>query len=280
MSIRGFPAFPGAAAAFLLLLPLLPARALQVPTVSGPAVQGTVTDEASGIPLATVAISLLSPEGQVIRTALTDGDGRYALQSTPAGRYRLRAQRVGYRQQERGPFTLQAADTLTVDFQLSPEPLLLDSILVSVRRQGRLLAPGEQLAYGRLLDNESGEPIPQGLIRLLTSYGMTATSTLSDDDGLFWLVSPAAGSYRLQAERIGYETSTGPELRLMLGDTIGVDFYLSVEAVVLEPLVIRATARPLDDRYDLTGMAGFLNRYSRHSKSGFGEFLIRDSIAK
>ncbi len=161
----------------------------------------------------------------------------------------------------RGPFTLQATDTLTVDFQLSPAPLLMDSILVSVRRRAQPLRPGEQFIYGRLLDDESGEPIPQGLLRLLAESGASAATTLSDDDGLFWLVSPAAGIYRLEAERIGYRTSMGPELYLMLGDTIGLDFYLSMEAILLNPLVVRATARPLEDRYDLTGMSGFLERY-------------------
>jgi len=142
------------------------------------------------------------------------------------------------------------------------------------------MGAGEQLVYGRLLDDDSGEPISQGLIRLLRESGSTAVTTLSDNEGLFWLVSPSAGTYRLQAERIGYKTSTGPELHLMLGDVIALDFYLSVEAILLNPLVVTATARPFEDRYGLTGMGDFLRRYTAHSRSGFGEFMTRDSIAK
>jgi len=44
-------------------------------------------------------------------------------------------------------------------------------------------------------------------------------------------------------------------------------------------MVVTATARPLGSRYDLSGMEGFLRRYAQFSRSGFGEFMIRDSIS-
>jgi hypothetical protein len=116
-------------------------------------------------------------------------------------------------------------------------------------------------------------------VHLVSRSGSEAATTLSDDDGLFWLVSPSAGTYHLRAERIGYRSSEGPEFRLMLGDTLGVDLYLAVEAVVLAPMIITASSRPLGDRYDLSGMEGFFERYGRFSRSGYGEFLTRDSIA-
>ena len=57
--------------------------------------------------------------------------------------------------------------------------------------------------------------------------------TLSKDEGLLWLANPRAGAYRLQAERLGYQTTTGPELYVMRGDTPGVDFHLSVGTILL-----------------------------------------------
>lgn len=262
----------------LILLPP-PAWAQQVGPGAGPVVRGVVSAQESGSPLATGSVTLYRSDGTDVLTVITDDQGRYSLRAPAPGVYRLRAQRLGYHPQEKGPFTLRASDTLAVDFQLSPAPLLLDSILVSVRRRSQPLRPGEQFVYGRLLDDENSQPIPQGLVRLMGTSGSTAATTLSDDDGVFWLVSPSAGTYRLQAERIGYKTSTGPELHLMPGDTIALDFYLSMEAVLLNPIVVRATARPLGARYDLTGMEGFLRRHARFSASGAGEFLTRDSIA-
>jgi hypothetical protein len=278
MSIREFPFLRRASALVLFFGLLSPCKGQQV--TAGSVVRGVVTEEGSNIPLATAAVTLLGEAGTELQAVFTDDQGRYRLQSPGPGVFRLRAERIGYHPQEKGPFTLQATDTLHIDFRLTPSPLLLDSILVNVRRRRGTLGAGEQLIYGRLLDNEGGEPIPQGLIRLLRRSGSTAARTLTDDDGLFWLVSPSAGAYRLQAERIGYRTSTGPEINLMLGDTIGVDFYLSVEAILLAPLVVRASARRLQDRYAAGGMGDFYRRYSSYSGGGIAEFLTRDSIAR
>jgi len=242
-------------------------------------IQGRITAEESGIPLGTGTVTLFGREGQELRTVFADDDGRYLIQVAAPGSYRLGAQRIGYHPQEKGPFVLEESDTLTVDFQLAPSPLLLDSILVTVRRRGQALRPGEQLVYGRLLDNDAGDPIPQGLVRLLRPSGSSAAATLSDDNGLFWLVSPSAGTYRLLAERIGYKASTGPEMNLMLGDTIYLDFFLSTEAILLDPLVVRATARSMVDRYAPAGMEDFYRRYSAYAGSAIAEFMTRDSIA-
>lgn len=274
------PRFPLWWVSVLSLVLLKPLSAHQVRPQPGPVIQGTLTAQESGIPLGTGAVTLLGPSGENLQTVFADDDGGYLIQLASPGSYRLRAQRIGYHPQEKGPFTLEGADTLTVDFQLAPSPLLLDSILVSVRRRGQGLRPGEQLIYGRLLDNDGGDPIPQGLVRLLRPSGSSAAATLSNDNGLFWLVSPAAGTYRLEAERIGYETSTGPELNLMLGDTIYLDFFLSMEAILLDPIVVRATARSMTDRYAPAGMEDFYRRYSAYAGSAIAEFMTRDSIAQ
>jgi len=272
---------PVRAAALILLLPLLlpsPSGARQVTPATGPVIRGVVVEAGSDMPLSGVLVTVLSGE-DIVAAVLNGDDGTYRMVLAGPGTFTIRAERVGYQTQAKGPFTLPGSGTFPVDFQMAPAPFLLDSILVSVRRQGRTIGAGEQLVYGRLLDNESGEPIPQGTLQLLRPSGSAAATTLSNDDGLFWLVSPNAGTYRLRGERIGYGESVGPEFRLMLGDTIGVDFYLSMEAIVLAPMVITATARSLTDRYDLTGMEGFLQRYGQYSRSRFGEFMIRDSIA-
>jgi hypothetical protein len=237
-----------------------------------------VTEAGSGVPISTALVIVLSGQ-EVVSTTLTDDAGAYQISLVNPGTYTIRVERVGYQIQVKGPYTFPPEGVIPLDFQMAPAPLLLDSILVSVQRQGRRIGAGEQLVYGRLLDDESGEPVPQGTLQLLRTSGSVAAATLSDDDGLFWLVSPTAGTYRLRGERIGYGPSEGPEFRLMLGDTIGVDFYLSMEAIVLAPMVITATARSLTDRYDLAGMEGFLQRYAQYSRSRYGEFMIRDSIA-
>ena len=69
-------------------------RATVAPTDSLPGVvQGVVRDSASGAPLVGVQVMLLGTAAG----ALTDAAGQYVLPVWPAGRYVLRARRVGHR---------------------------------------------------------------------------------------------------------------------------------------------------------------------------------------
>jgi len=193
-------------------------------------------------------------------------------------------ERVGYQAKESGSFSIPPGYVLSVQIQLSPAPLPLDSVWVTGR--GRPLKPTEQLILGRLLDYESGEPIAQGTVSLLKAYGGGADDVdlveevLSDDGGFFNLLSPLPGEYRLRGERIGYLTSESSNLLMMPGDSVVFDLYLSMGAIVLDPITVRASARPWGNRYSLMGMASFFERQSRFGLAGMGGFLTRDSIAR
>jgi len=84
----------------------------------------------------------------------------------------------------------------------------------------------------------------------------------------------------MQAERIGYKTVVSPELKLMLGDSIGVNLYMSMQAVLLNPITVTASARPWTNRGSVVGMDEFFSRYRIFGPVGYGEFMTRDSIAK
>ncbi len=257
------------------------ALTLTVPGISAQQMgllRGRVLDADTQQPIATVSVSIVGPGGVTLVTGTTDANGRFRIPVLDSGGYTVRAERIGYKTAERGPMSLSPTDTVDVELRMSPAPVLLDSILVSVRKANRRLRRGEQLVYGRLLDDSTHDPIPGATVRLLSNAG-TAASTLSDDDGHFWLVSPHAGSYRLQGERIGYKTSEGPELQLMLGDSVGVTFYLSTQAVLLAPITVTASSRPWGNRANLKGMENFFTRYARFG-SGYGQFMTRDSIAQ
>jgi hypothetical protein len=172
---------------------------------------------------------------------------------------------------------LPAGGNLEIELRLTPTPLPLDTLLVSVRR-GPPLREGQQLIFGRLLDDDTWDGIEGATVHLLDGLGADAARVLTDGEGLFRLISPRPGTYTLRAERIGYRTSDSPELHLMLGDTIGLDFHLSTEAVLLAPITVTASARAWADRTRLVSMEGFLRRYERFSRSGFGEFLTRDQL--
>ncbi len=242
-------------------------------------VRGRVLDAATGEPLSSTTVSMLGDDNLALVTSSTDAHGRFSLPVLDSGTFRVGAERLGYRTAVSEPVTLSPHDTVEVDLRLTPAPLLLDSVLVSVRRAGRSLRAGEQLVFGRLLDDNARIPIPGGTVRLLTERRSVAATAITNEQGQFWLISPRAGTYWLQAGHVGYETAESPAVNLMLGDSIGVDFYLSTQAVLLAPITVTVSRRAWSDRASLIGMEGFLSRYERFARSGFGTFITRDSIA-
>jgi hypothetical protein len=173
-------------------------------------------------------------------------------------------------------FVFGSGRPATFELDLEPLPMLLDSILVVGRADTRALAPAEQLLHGRLLDNESGEPIVSGTVQLLRANGSVAHTTITNQYGLFRLRAPIPGAYAVRAERIGYTPSQSGPLNVMLRDTLRVDFLLSASAVVLDPLTVTASARPIADRYPLVGMEDFFRRMNRWRNAGY--FLNRDTL--
>jgi len=80
-------------------------------------IQGTVSDASGGaVPGATVKVESLETGAE--RTLLTDEEGRYHAASIPVGRYQLRAEKTGFRGQEKTGISLVLGQRETVDFIL------------------------------------------------------------------------------------------------------------------------------------------------------------------
>jgi hypothetical protein len=126
-----------------------------------------------------------------------------------------------------------------------------------------------QTVTGLLLDASSGAPVPAGTVSLMDD-GAQLVSVVSDADGNFVLQAPQPGSFRLRAERIGYQTAETPPLELGAGDTLRVEFSVSVDAVLLNPIrVIGYSRRP----------AGLLGGFYDRLHAGLGgSFITRAQI--
>lgn len=126
-----------------------------------------------------------------------------------------------------------------------------------------------QVIRGNLLDDETGKPIGNGTVTLLTRDSVPVTRISTDTAGAFLLSAARPGSYRLGGERLGYITIISVPLTLSARDTLDVEFRLSTRAVVLEPLVVtskRRRAGPLAD-FD-----------ERARQRRFGTFITRADI--
>ncbi|HEX6939844.1 MAG TPA: carboxypeptidase regulatory-like domain-containing protein [Longimicrobiales bacterium] len=116
--------------------------------------------------------------------------------------------------------------TLVVStFAVAPEPL------------------AAQAVRGRLVAETTGEPVGAAMVWLLDAADVRRRGALTDSTGWFILRAPAAGRYRLQAERIGFETTTSPEIELAGGETRTYEMVVSAEPIRLEGIEVAAEER-------------------------------------
>lgn len=90
------------------------------------AVTGVVTDATTGQPLNDASITLVDTE----LTALTNANGRYAVNSVPVGVYTVKVVIIGYASQEK-EVTVTPESTQVVDFQLQVSAINLDEIVAT-----------------------------------------------------------------------------------------------------------------------------------------------------
>ena len=123
-----------------------------------------------------------------------------------------------------------------------------------------------QAVRGHLLDLEAGTPIFTGAITLISGSERLGT-TITDEDGYFFLPIAEPGEYQLEARRLGYATTVSQPIQVAPGDTLTVRFGVLPRAVLLDPLlVVGRTNR---------GM----NKFSDHMEEwGEGIFLTPEMI--
>jgi len=90
--------------------------------VSNAVITGIVTDAQSGV-LPGVTITLTNAETGVVRTIVTEENGRYRLGGIPPGRYSLRAELPGFATQQITDITLTIALEYTKDFVMGVQGL-------------------------------------------------------------------------------------------------------------------------------------------------------------
>ena len=127
-------------AGMLMLLALAGPGAVTAQTPTG-AIEGTITDAASGQPLNDAAISVAGTEF----SALTNTAGHYSLSGIPAGEHTVKVLIIGYATQER-QVTVTSGQTTVADFALQITAINLEEIVatgvvgeVQRRRVGRYL---------------------------------------------------------------------------------------------------------------------------------------------
>jgi hypothetical protein len=104
-------------------------------------------------------------------------------------------------------------------------------------------AAAGQVIHGRLLDDSTAAPISGATIVLLSSEGESLGLTFSDSNGAF-LLPVKIGTYQLQAQRLGYQTTLSVPFQVAVVDTLTVQFFVGAEAIRLAPLIVSAARTP------------------------------------
>ena len=116
----------------LLLLLLAVARPAGAQQPNG-AIEGTAAAAEGGAPVPLSLVQLLSGDGSDVplRGTLTDARGGFRFEGVPAGRYRLRLDRIGFESVPSAPFAVREGETVRRAVAASPTPVVLEGISVS-----------------------------------------------------------------------------------------------------------------------------------------------------
>ena len=96
-----------------------------------------------------------------------------------------------------------------------------------------------QVVSGTLIESGTETPLPGGVMSLLDEDSVLLERTRTDSAGAFAFTLRGSGEYRLHAEHLGFRAAASPKLDIGTLDTLRVEFSLSRDVVVLEPLVVK-----------------------------------------
>ena len=143
-------------------------------------------------------------------------------------------------------------------------------ILISLLLSAFPAAASAQVIRGHVVD-EDRSPVSSAVVSLLSETEEILRTVETDQGGAFRLEGISPGSYLLRVERLGYETMTTPPLTVEEGSNVEVELRVAVDAIPLEPLVVRQQSRTR--RLDPAIQAFYERR-----EEGFGHFIDRQEI--
>jgi TonB-linked SusC/RagA family outer membrane protein len=121
-------------------------------------------------------------------------------------------------------------------------PMLALVMALAVQATAHAQAPGR--IAGTVLDSASGSPVSAVRISVLG----TRLGALSDDEGRYVIAGIPAGTYALEARRVGYRPQTVPRVTVAAGATSTVDLRVTAAALSLEAVVTTGVVDPTAGR--------------------------------
>lgn len=102
----------------------------------GQQVSGVVVEGQSSVPVADIAIVVISPDGRIAGTGRSNEHGEFAIRLPKGGRYILRALRMGYMPSELA-FGVDSTTSVHIEFELSSAKIAAPYLMTPVVIRGR-----------------------------------------------------------------------------------------------------------------------------------------------
>jgi hypothetical protein len=97
---------------------------------------------------------------------------------------------------------------------------------------------GAQVVRGTLVEEETAHPIPGAFVILQDSTGRAVATTMTARPGTWLLRAPAAGTYHIRADRIGYASLVSEPLTLAEGESVTYRLSAGVVPIRLAELAV------------------------------------------
>lgn len=141
-----------------------------------------------------------------------------------------------------------------------------------------LLAAGPvpaQQVTGVVVDHPAGAPLRNVHVTLLDLEQRQYDGVLTDSLGRFTLSPPAAGSWLVRAEHLGYTTTRSEPVSVSPGERVRIEIRLSTQPISVEPVVV--VGRSPEGNADIEA---FYDRVRYGRRTGLGTFVTRAEIEK
>lgn len=125
--------------------------ALAARPAAGQTVQGVVADGQTQAALANAIVHLVDDDGERRVATATDATGRYSIQIPAPGRYRVRAELLGYEARESDSFeTAEGSSTIVRDLRMNALPIPIQGVEVTTDQATRRLRQFLGISPGQL----------------------------------------------------------------------------------------------------------------------------------
>ncbi|MEC2077419.1 carboxypeptidase regulatory-like domain-containing protein, partial [Metabacillus fastidiosus] len=190
-------------------------------------ISGTVTDSQNGNPIVGALVQVFLVGTTIpVRSTLTDSNGNYILSGLNEGEYRIEISADNYASSI-SRVVLAPGESRTLDASLAPNPATIQ---------------------GRLVDAQTGEPIPGAAVTtVLSNSGIIVASTETDQNGNYVITGLAPGTYNVvfSADNFAGQTST---VTLTAGETETVNASLTPNPATITGTVTDAlTGNPISN---------------------------------